>query len=193
MTSKPKDPVARAAYLGRQRAAKLQAWAVWKSEARPGLRRHAEAVEQCALCALDPQSVAGAFMGAAFGQPQREPFINKRDKRRYHEIKDQQPDRGVAAARFAAAFRSVHRHGPSTRQLCEALGWDRESRAVHAYIVNRLLANGWLTATPPVPWSLRPDIANPAVALLLGLDVPATPGPRRSDRALVPLASHRPD
>lgn len=168
MTRTRKDPVARAACAARRLAVTVEAWTAWKEEASAALRQHAEAVEHCQVCAIPVAKVAGNFMNAASCDPGK-PHITKRDKRRYHEIKGRRPDRGEAAVEFAAAFRAEHGHGPSVAQLCSGLGWGEEPRLVRAYIVNRLLANGWLTSTPPVPWTLRPDLRNPLVADQLSL------------------------
>lgn len=77
----------------------------------------------------------------------------------YAAWKETQPDRGPRAAQFAAAFRAEHGHGPSTKQLCVGLGWEPQGRGLWNIIVQRLIANEWLTNTAPVPWTLRPGSA----------------------------------
>ncbi|CAL9480657.1 hypothetical protein SUDANB176_03041 [Streptomyces sp. enrichment culture] len=137
------------------------AWAQWKSSATPALRRHAESVEYCPLCALPPERVAEAFMTP--GRPQ---FFSKNVKAAYGEWKSAQPDRGPRAAEFTVAFRAEHGHGPSYRQLCSGLGWDVK-HSLRGFIVGRLLVNAWLTDTAPVPWTLRPGKAAQAQGIVL--------------------------
>ncbi|MBC7271488.1 MAG: hypothetical protein H5T76_22735 [Streptomyces sp.] len=138
------------------------AWLQWKSTATPALRRHAEAVEYCALCALHPERVAEAFMVP--GRPQ---FFSKQVKAAYGEWKHAHPDRGRLAAEFTVAFRAEHGHGPSYTQLCSGLGWDLKRRSLRSFVVRRMLANEWLTDTSPVPWTLRPGKAAEAQGILL--------------------------
>lgn len=126
-------------------------WEMWKDGVSPALRRHAEAVEHCPLCALPLERVAPAFMQQ--GLPLQ---AMAKVHTAYGAWKDTQPDRGPRAAEFAATWRAEHGHGPSIAQLCSGLGWPLESRDLRAYIVQRLVANEWLTHTFPVPWTLRP-------------------------------------
>lgn len=77
----------------------------------------------------------------------------------YGAWKDTQPDRGPRAAEFAASWRAEHGHGPSIMQLCSGMDWRLESRELRGFIVQRLVANEWLTHTFPVPWTLRPGKA----------------------------------
>jgi hypothetical protein len=138
------------------------AWAQWKNAATPALRRHAEAVEYCAVCALEPGQVAAAFMERVGPQ-----FVPKRIKNAYGEWKEAHPDRGPQAAEFTVVFRAEHGHGPSYNQLCSGLGWD-VCRSVRSFIVRRLLSNEWLMETSPVPWTLRPG----AMAQAQGIALP---------------------
>lgn len=151
------------------------AWAQWKSSATPALRRHAESVEYCAVCALAPERVAEAFM-----TPSRPQFFSKNVKAAYGEWKSAHPDRGRLAAEFTVAFRAEHGHGASYRQLCSGLGWDVK-HSLRGFIMGRLLANEWLTDTAPVPWTLRPGKAAQAQGIVLpaarGSAVPAPAGP----------------
>ncbi|MGR3935262.1 hypothetical protein [Streptomyces sp. BRA346] len=126
-------------------------WAQWKNAATPALCRHVESVEHCTLCALPPERIAEAFM-----PPARPQFFSKATLIAYGQWKDAHPDRGPQAATFTVAFRTEHGHGPSFRQLCEGLGWNKISRPVRGFVVQRLLSNGWLTTTGKVPWTLRP-------------------------------------
>jgi hypothetical protein len=135
-------------------AVDLLRWQAWKKRASAALRRHAEAVEYCSLCALPTERVATAFMG----EPSAVRF-SKKVHTAYGVWKDTQPDRGPRAAQFTAAFRAEHGHGPSMKQLCEGLGWQEQSRDLRHFIVLRLIANEWLTNTAPVPWTLRPGRA----------------------------------
>ncbi|GAA0432125.1 hypothetical protein [Streptomyces luteireticuli] len=142
-------------------------WDEWKQRATPALRRHAEAVERCSLCALPLQRVAQAFMAGT--APQRALFLNKPEQRAYNQFKKDCPDRGTRAAEFAAVFRAEHRHGPSAADLCDALWPGRRqdmssSRRVRLFIVHRLLENGWLVNAPPVPWTLHPAPVPPRPA-----------------------------
>ncbi|GAB7036052.1 hypothetical protein JCM4914_75130 [Streptomyces platensis subsp. malvinus] len=129
-------------------------WEVWKDGVSPALRRHAEAVEHCPLCALPLERVAQAFM-----QPSLPMQVRPKARAAYGAWKDTQPDRGPRAAEFAATWRAEHGHGPSITQLCSGLGWPVGSRELRAFIVKRLVANEWLTHTFPVPWTLRPGKA----------------------------------
>lgn len=130
-------------------------WEAWKDSVSPALRRHAEAVECCPRCALSLTNVAPAFMcntvpGRGFPRNVRVA---------YRAWKDTQPDRGPRAAQFAAGFRAEHGHGPSVRQLCDGLGWEVERAQLRSFIIARLVTNGWLAKTGPVPWTLRPGDA----------------------------------
>ncbi|MFE5587228.1 hypothetical protein [Kitasatospora sp. NPDC056531] len=131
------------------------AWERWKSEASPALRRHAESVEFCALCAMAPERVAMAFMLPA---PPQRPSLGSRDLAAYRKWTDAHPDRGPLAAKYTLAFRADHGHGPSYRQLLVGLG-ARNNRQVNQFIVRRLLLKRWLTSTGEVPWTLRPGRA----------------------------------
>ncbi|WP_369228476.1 hypothetical protein AB5J52_48395 (plasmid) [Streptomyces sp. R39] len=129
-------------------------WEAWKDGVSPALRRHAENVEHCPLCALPLEQVASAFMRPAV--PMQIPL---RVRNAYGAWKDSRPDRGPHSLRFAAAFRAQHQHGPSLKQLCEGMGWQVKSHELRSFIVQRLITNEWLTNTPPVPWTLRPGQA----------------------------------
>ncbi|MFJ2875527.1 MULTISPECIES: hypothetical protein [unclassified Streptomyces] len=137
------------------------AWTQWKNVATPALRRHAEAVEYCAVCALELGQVAAAFMERV--QPQ---FVPKWIKNAYGDWKEAHPDRGPQAAEFTVVFRAEHGHGPSYNQLCSGLGWD-VCRSVRSFIVRRLLSNEWLMETSPVPWTLRPGVMAQAQGIVL--------------------------
>ncbi|MFE4692119.1 hypothetical protein ACFRH6_18945 [Streptomyces sp. NPDC056749] len=154
---------------------RADAWAQWKDAATPALRRHAESVEYCALCALPPERVAAPFM-----RPAGNKFFSRNTKVTYGQWKDAHPDRGPQAANFTVAFRAEHGHGPSFRQLGEGLGWP--GRPVLGFIVQRLLSNDWLTSTGQVPWTLRPGQAAQEQGITL-------PGSRRSVTA---VGSHQP-
>ncbi|CAM5295782.1 hypothetical protein STENM36S_02324 [Streptomyces tendae] len=137
------------------------AWTQWKNAATPALRRHAEAVEYCAVCALEPGQAAAAFMERVHPQ-----FVPKWIKNAYGEWKEAHPDRGPQAAEFTVVFRAEHGHGPSYNQLCSGLGWD-VCRSVRSFIVRRLLSNEWLMETSPVPWTLRPGVMAQAQGIAL--------------------------
>ncbi|MEN8649442.1 hypothetical protein ABCR94_01995 [Streptomyces sp. 21So2-11] len=139
----------------------IAVWSAWKTAATPALRRHVEAVEFCALCALEPSQVAEPFMGRV--RPQ---VFHKWMKVAYGDWKDSHPDRGPQAAEFTVAYRAEHGHGPSHNQMCSGLGWD-VNRSVRGFIVRRLLANEWLADTNPVPWTLRPGKAAQAQGIAL--------------------------
>ncbi|OON72343.1 hypothetical protein GBW32_15510 [Streptomyces tsukubensis] len=128
-------------------------WTQWKSSISPALRRHVEAVEYCAVCALHPERVAEAFMVPSHPKAPR-----RKTENRYEEWKSEHPERGMGAAEFTVAFRAEHGHGPSYRQLCGGLGWDLK-RSLLTLVVQRLLGDEWLTDTAPVPWTLRPGAA----------------------------------
>lgn len=150
------------------------AWTQWKSGVSPALRRHAEAVEYCAVCALPPERVAQAF--TVPGRPQ---FFSKSTAVAYGAWKELHPDRGQMAAEFTVAFRSEHGHGPSFAQLGSGLGW-QVGRALRNFAVRRLLVNEWLTETGPVPWTLRPG----QVAQAEGITLPKARSPEAAIQAL---------
>ncbi|MFG2827368.1 hypothetical protein ACGFWI_07870 [Streptomyces sp. NPDC048434] len=129
-------------------------WEVWKDGVSPALRRHAEAVEHCPLCALPLERVARAFLQQGLSMQ-----VMPKVRTAYAAWKYTQPDRGPRAAEFAATWRAEHGHGPSITQLCGGMGWPLESRELRAFIVQRLVATEWLTHTFPVPWTLRPGKA----------------------------------
>ncbi|MFD4399659.1 hypothetical protein [Kitasatospora sp. NPDC058478] len=155
------------------------AWTQWKDAATPALRRHAESVEYCALCALGPERVAMAFTLPP-PRPSQQPSLDGRSQTAYKRWKDAHPDRGPQAAQFTVAFRAEHGHGPSFRQLCKGLGSRPDLREVNLFIVHRLVANGWLTSTDQVPWTLRPG----PTAQDQGITLPQ----RRSPETTVPAA-----
>ncbi|MEU7278383.1 hypothetical protein AB0A69_06270 [Streptomyces sp. NPDC045431] len=136
-------------------------WEKWKAGASPALRRHAEAVEHCAVCRMPLGRVATAFVATRPSVPAPR---SVRDA--YDAWQEKHPDRGPLAARFTVAFRAQHGHGPSYTQLCAGLGW-KLSRNVRTVVVERLLADGWLTDTSPVPWTLRPGKAAQAAGIVL--------------------------
>ncbi|MCT9093944.1 hypothetical protein N4G70_34565 [Streptomyces sp. ASQP_92] len=139
----------------------VAAWEQWKNTATPALRRHVEAVELCAVCALPVERVAEAFTGVV-----RSPFFSQAVKNAYGDWKDAHPDRGPQAAAFTIAFRTEHGHGPSYAQLCAGLGWEMK-RSLRGFVVKRLLSNEWLTDTGTVPWTLRPGAAAQAQGIAL--------------------------
>lgn len=166
------SPVVPASTRGFQFSA--DAWTHWKSAATPALRRHAEAVEYCAVCALATERVAEAF--TVPGRPQ---LFSRNLKATYGRWKDTCPDRGPLAAAFTVAFRSEHGHGPSYAQLCAGLGWGLD-RSLKTFVVRRLLANEWLTETGSVPWTLRPGQA----AHAQGITLPQARDPEAAAHAL---------
>ncbi|MFD4034549.1 hypothetical protein ACFWVP_29585 [Streptomyces sp. NPDC058637] len=129
-------------------------WDEWKAQVSPALRRHAEAVEHCPLCAMPVVRVAEAFtrtpVPAQFGGTVRAAFDAWRDSH---------PDEGPRAARFTAEFRAAHGHGPSVKQMCKGMGWGKQSRGLRLLITRHLITGRWLTNTEPVPWTLRPGRA----------------------------------
>ncbi|MFF1921358.1 hypothetical protein ACFVW8_12395 [Streptomyces sp. NPDC058221] len=137
-------------------------WAEWKSGVTPALLRHVEAVEQCPLCRLPFGQVAKAFMFSPAAVPAPRSAFDAYDKWR-----DAHPDCGREAAAFTVAFRAEHGHGPSYGQLCRGLSWKKLSRTVRGLVVGRALAEGWLTDTSPVPWTLRPGKAAQAQGIVL--------------------------
>ncbi|MER5312596.1 hypothetical protein ABT034_33005 [Streptomyces sp. NPDC002773] len=129
------------------------AWLRWKEAATPGLRRHVESIESCGVCGFAPERVAEAFT-----TPSRAQFMSRQTKTLYGQWKTEHPDRGPQAAAFTVAFRAEHGHGPSFRQVGDGMGWDVPHQ-LRCFIVQRLLANDWLTSTGTVPWTLRPGTA----------------------------------
>lgn len=144
-------------------------WAQWKANASPALRRHAEAVENCSVCALPLDQVAGAFTAPHVRVPSP-----RKVREAYGAWKEQYPDRGPLAGRFTTAFRAEHGHGPSYSQLCTGLGWDLP-RGLRNFVVQRLLVNEWLTDTAPVPWTLRPGKIAQAHGIALPGQAPRRP------------------
>ncbi|MFD8691697.1 hypothetical protein [Streptomyces sp. NPDC059651] len=137
-------------------------WAEWKTGVSPALLRHVEAVEQCALCRLSFGRVAKAFMSSPSPVPAPRPVAGD------HETwRDAHPESGREAAAFTVAFRAEHGHGPSYGQLCKGLGWKKLSRSLRGLVVGGILADGWLTETSPVPWTLRPGKAAQAQGIVL--------------------------
>ncbi|WP_420713382.1 hypothetical protein, partial [Streptomyces sp. NRRL WC-3549] len=129
-------------------------WDAWKAQAGVALRRHVEAVEHCPRCTLSPGRVSEAFM--------RKPVPAQADDKvraGYAAWRENQAEPGPRAARFAADFRAAHGHGPSVKQLCLGLSERKQPRRLRIYIVRQLIAEGWLTNTEPVPWTLRPGRA----------------------------------
>jgi len=131
----------------------VDAWTQWKASGTPALLRHVESIENCGVCALAPELVAEAFM-----VPARSQFVSKQTRILYGQWKDAHADRGPQAAAFTVSFRAHHGHGPSFRQLGEGMGWKLPSQVLY-FVVQRLLANDWLTSTGTVPWTLRPGTA----------------------------------
>ncbi|MEK8142223.1 hypothetical protein NKH18_05920 [Streptomyces sp. M10(2022)] len=68
------------------------------------------------------------------------------------------------------------RSRPSGKQLCLGLGWKKQGRGMWNLIAQRLIADGWLTNTSPVPWTLRPGKA--------AVEAAATTGPVQSPRTV---------
>ncbi|MEU8136509.1 hypothetical protein [Streptodolium elevatio] len=137
-------------------------WRYWKDQRSPALRSHVDAVQHCALCAMPWEQVASAFTEAV--QDPCRPSDNLRTA--YGIWKRAHPDRGPQAAAFTVAFRAQHGHGPSIRQLCTGLGWEMWP-PLRLLVVRRLLADGWLADTAPVPWTLRPGPAANAHGIAL--------------------------
>ncbi|MFJ8750015.1 hypothetical protein ACIREO_11875 [Streptomyces sp. NPDC102441] len=129
-------------------------WDAWKDRASVALRRHVEAVEGCPECSLSTARVSEAFMRTAVPAQ-----FGEKARKAYGAWESKYPDQGPAAAEFAAAFRAAHGHGPSVKQLCKALGWGKMSRELRIHVIRRLIADGWLMNTDPVPWTLRPGKA----------------------------------
>ena len=137
-------------------------WAEWKSGISPALLRHVEAVEQCASCRCSFGRVAKAFMSAP--SPVPAPRAAAGD---YDAWREAHPECGREAAEFTVAFRAEHGHGPSYGQLCKGLGWKKLSRSLRGLVVSGIIADGWLTETSPVPWTLRPGKAAQAQGIVL--------------------------
>lgn len=129
-------------------------WEEWKGGVSVALRRHVEAVEGCSECALPTVRVAEAFMRKAVPAQ-----FDEKVRAAYTTWAAGRPGQGPEAAEFAAAFRAAHGHGPSVKQLCAGLGWGKMSRDLRIFAVRRIIADGWLTNTDPVPWTLRPGRA----------------------------------
>ncbi|MFI2780921.1 hypothetical protein [Streptomyces sp. ALB3] len=134
-------------------------WDQWKDRASVALRRHVAAVEGCSECSLSTARVSEAFMRKAVPAQ-----FEEKVRRAYVAWETTYPGQGPAAAEFAAAFRASHGHGPSVKQLCKGMGWGKMSRDLRIHVVRRLITDGWLTNTDPVPWTLRPGKAAQAVA-----------------------------
>ncbi|MGW1818481.1 hypothetical protein ACWCQM_33540 [Streptomyces sp. NPDC002125] len=126
-------------------------WDEWKAGVSVALRRHVEAVEKCADCSLSTVRVSEAFMRKAVPAQ-----FEEKVRRAYGVWEARYPDQGPPAARFAASFRASHGHGPSVKQLCKGMGWGKMSRDLRIFVIRRLIADGWLMNTDPVPWTLRP-------------------------------------
>ncbi|MFE9829185.1 hypothetical protein ACFYPK_11115 [Streptomyces halstedii] len=129
-------------------------WDAWKGGASVALRRHVEAVENCPRCGLSTARVSEAFM--------RKPVPAQADEKvraAYAAWRENQSEPGPRAARFAADFRAAHGHGPSVKQLCQGISERKQPRRLRIYLVRQLIAEGWLTNTEPVPWTLRPGKA----------------------------------
>ncbi|MBT1186270.1 hypothetical protein HET69_20255 [Streptomyces sp. CJ_13] len=82
----------------------------------------------------------------------------------YDAWKELNPGHGQQAAQATAVFRSWHEHGPSYGQLCSTLGWPPKLRE---FVVQQLLADGWLAENESVPWTLRPGDTAAAHGILL--------------------------
>ncbi|MER5279652.1 hypothetical protein ABT025_28505 [Streptomyces sp. NPDC002809] len=137
-------------------------WAEWKSGISPALLRHVEAVEQCSSCRCSFGRVAKAFMSTPSPVPAPRPAAGA------HEAwREAHPECGREAAAFTVAFRAEHGHGPSYGQLCKGLGWKKLSRSLRGLVVSGILADGWLTETSPVPWTLRPGKTAQAQGIVL--------------------------
>ncbi|MFF5333859.1 hypothetical protein [Streptomyces sp. NPDC013181] len=139
-----------------------ESWAEWKADVSPALLRHVEAVETCRLCRLPFARYANAFMTAPTPLPMPRSGLDA-----YETWRTGHPDCGREAAQFTVAFRTGHGHGPSYGQLCKGLGWKKLSRELRGVIVRTLIDEGWLTSTPPVPWTLRPGKTAHAQGIVL--------------------------
>ncbi|AEN08167.1 MULTISPECIES: hypothetical protein [unclassified Streptomyces] len=149
-----RPPPAPAVRAREEDVAEPLSWDAWKAQASVALRRHVEAVENCPRCSLSPGRVSEAFM--------RKPVPAQLDDKvlaAYAAWRHSHPQPGPRAAQFAAEFRAAHGHGPSVKQLCQGLADRKQSRRLRIYIVRQLIAEGWLTNTEPVPWTLRPGKA----------------------------------
>ncbi|MEU0148734.1 hypothetical protein ABZ119_22610 [Streptomyces sp. NPDC006288] len=136
-----------------------QSWDEWKAGVSVALRRHVAAVEGCPECALSTARVSEAFMRKAVPAQ-----FDEKVRAACAAWEVRYPEQGPVAAEFAAAFRVAHGHGPSVKQLCKGLGWGKMSRDLRIFVVRRLIADGWLTNTDPVPWTLRPGRAAQAAS-----------------------------
>ncbi|WP_330173142.1 hypothetical protein OG875_05725 [Streptomyces sp. NBC_01498] len=143
------------------------AWAGWKASATPGLRRHAESVEYCAMCALRVERVAEAFM-----VPVRARATTEKVAAAFAEWRRTHSDPGPLAAEFTLAFRDRHGHGPSYGQLSAGLNWSLKA-PLRGLVVGSLVTDEWLTGTGTVPWTLRPGLAAEA----RGIALPRARGP----------------
>ncbi|WP_330239886.1 hypothetical protein [Streptomyces sp. NBC_00525] len=139
-----------------------ESWAEWKADVSPALLRHVEAVETCRLCRLAFPRFANAFMSPPTPLPMPRSALDA-----YETWRTAHPDCGREAAQFTVAFRTGHGHGPSYGQLCKGLGWKKLSRELRGVIVRTLIEEGWLTSTPPVPWTLRPGRTAHAQGIVL--------------------------
>lgn len=141
------------------------AWDRWKADVSPALLRHVEAVERCPLCRFSRGRVGNAFM-----TPPSDARVPQSVLNAYDVWKDAHPDHCPQAAGFTVTFRAEHGHGPSYAQLCKGMGW-KLPRSLRGLVVHRIIADGWLTGTPPVPWTLRPG----KVAQAHGIALPGQP------------------
>lgn len=139
-----------------------ETWAAWKADVSPALLRHVEAVENCRLCHLAFIRVANGFMTPPSPLPMPRSALDA-----YDTWRAAHPESGREAAQFTVAFRTGHGHGPSYGQLCKGLGWRKLSRELRGIIVRTLIDEGWLTSTPPVPWTLRPGKTAHAQGIVL--------------------------
>ncbi|MFD7863206.1 hypothetical protein [Streptomyces sp. NPDC057682] len=137
-------------------------WAAWKADLSPALLRHVETVERCALCQCTFPRVTKAFMSEPTPVPAPRPEDGALEA--WHL---RYPDAGREAAEFTVAFRAEHGHGPSYGQLWKGLGWKKLSRALRGLVISGIIADGWLTDTAPVPWTLRPGKAAQARGITL--------------------------
>ncbi|WP_233518273.1 hypothetical protein [Streptomyces corynorhini] len=161
-------------------------WARWKDSATPALRRHVEAVEYCAVCALRPERVAEAFM-----VPSDPRTFTEKTEAAYAKWKDAHPDRGPLAAEFTVAFRAEHGHGPSYGQLSSGLGW-KLKRGLRGLVVERLVHHEWLMGTGTVPWTLRPGQAAQAQGITLPRARSSVAAPQAGARSSVTAPQARP-
>ncbi|MEV0009100.1 hypothetical protein AB0M10_19105 [Streptomyces sp. NPDC051840] len=146
-------------------------WDEWKGRASVALRRHVEAVETCEDCSVSTARVSEAFMRKAVPAQ-----FTEKVRAAYAAWETKYPGQGPAAAEYAAGFRAAHGHGPSVKQMCKAMGWGKMSRQLRIFVIRRLIAEGWLTNTEPVPWTLRPGKVG--LAHTGGVTAPAGQGAR---------------